>query len=163
MPGRPQRAILQAGPLRLVAALGRSGIATGKREGDGRTPRAAMKLLYGYWRPDRGSRPVTTLPMRPIRADDLWCDEPMHPAYNRPVRAPFSESHETMRREDRLYDICIVMDWNVSARKRGAGSAIFLHIARPGYQPTEGCVALSETDMRKLLQHVTSSTTLITG
>ncbi len=81
----------------------------------------------------------------------VWCDDPKSPAYNRLSRLPLKESHETMCRSDRLYDIVIVMDWNVSSRVRGAGSAIFLHLARPGYMPTEGCIAVTERDMRRLL------------
>lgn len=157
-PTNAKQAILKVGPLTIRAALGKSSLGILKREGDGKTPHAVMKLLYGYWRTDRGPRPVTSLPMRPIKRDDLWCDESGHAAYNRPVREPFKPSHEKMWRDDSLYDICLVMDWNVSERKRNGGSAIFLHIARPGYTPTEGCIAVSKRDMRKLLCHANRQT-----
>lgn len=163
VPNQPTQAILQVGPLRVRAALGRSGIATGKMEGDGKTPKTSMKLLYGYWRSDRGPKPQTRLPMRPIKSGDLWCDAASHPAYNRPVKAPFGPSHEKMRRDDHLYDICIVMDWNISQRRRNGGSAIFLHIARPGYTPTEGCIAVSKRDMRRLLAHIGPDTVVRTA
>ncbi len=142
---------LKVGPLTLKCALGRSGIGMLKREGDGHTPRAPLRLLYGFWRSDRVARPVTRLPMFPSRKVMVWCDDPKSPAYNRLSRLPLKESHETMCRADALYDIVIVMDWNVSSRRRGAGSAIFLHLARPGYQPTEGCIAVTARDMRRLL------------
>ena len=71
--------------------------------------------------------------------------------YNRPVRLPYAASHERLRRDDRLYDICVVLDWNVRQRRRNLGSAIFLHLARPGYQPTEGCIAVSPATMRGIL------------
>ncbi len=90
----------------------------------------------------------------------LWCDASADPNYNRPVRAPFKPSHERLKREDELYDICVVMDWNVRMRKRGCGSAIFFHIARPGFTPTEGCVAISSRDMRRLLPHLDRKTVL---
>lgn len=150
-PCNARQAILSVGPLRLRAALGRSGIGCLKREGDGRTPRSDLRLLYGFWRPDRVARPATRLPMEPLRPDMLWCDGPTHPAYNRLVRSPFPASHEAMWRADHLYDICVVLDWNVLSRRRGAGSAIFLHLARPGYLPTEGCIALHPRDMYRLL------------
>lgn len=81
----------------------------------------------------------------------LWCDAPDDANYNRPVSAPFKPSHEEMRRQDGLYDICLVMDWNMSSRRRNLGSAIFFHCARPGYPPTQGCVAIDLCDMRRLL------------
>lgn len=159
-PGNRSQAILQAGPLRLRAALGRSGTTIAKREGDGATPFANMTLLYGYRRDRRISGVGTRLPMMPTRADMLWCDAAAHASYNRPVRAPFAASHETLQRKDELYDIAIVMDWNIRMRKRGCGSAIFFHIARPGYAPTEGCVAIHPRDMRRLLPHLGPQTRL---
>ena len=159
-PGKATQAILQYGPLRLRAALGRSGIISRKREGDGATPRATMRLISGYRRGDRMGFLPTRLSMQRIRKDMLWCDAPNHPAYNRPVSAPFAASHETLMRDDRLYDVCIVLDWNVTCRRRGCGSAIFFHVARPGYPLTEGCVALSPADMRRLLPYLDDRTVL---
>lgn len=159
-PGRTTEAILQYGPLRLRAAIGRSGITSFKREGDGATPRAPMRLISAYRRGDRMGALATGLPTQRVRNDMLWCDAPGHPAYNRPVFAPFAASHEALMRDDRLYDVCIVMDWNVTSRRRGCGSAIFFHIARPGYAPTEGCVALSPADMRRLLPFLNERTVL---
>lgn len=146
----PRRGILAAGALRLPCALGRSGTTVFKREGDGATPVAAMALLGCYVRSGRlpGVRPA--LPTLRSRPDSGWCDAPTHPAYNRPVRLPFPASTETLQRADRLYDLVVVLDWNIVRRQRGKGSAIFLHIARAGYAPTEGCVAVSPADMRRL-------------
>jgi len=112
-----------------------------------------MHPLRIYFRPDRrraGIGPVL-LPAIPIRKDLGWCDAPLDANYNRPVRLPFSASHETMLREDRLYDVCVVLDWNIRPRRRGGGSAIFLHIAQPGMKPTEGCIAVSPRTMTRLL------------
>ncbi|KRD49991.1 hypothetical protein ASE60_16170 [Ensifer sp. Root278] len=140
------------------AAIGRSGITSLKREGDGATPRAAMKVIGGYVRRDRLFLPPTPLPTRATRKDMLWCDAPGHAQYNRPVMAPFSPSHEEMMREDGLYDICLVMDWNLLARRRNAGSAIFFHLIRPGYEPTQGCVAVSLPAMSRLMPHMRRGT-----
>lgn len=149
-PGFPSQGLLQAGSLRLPCALGRSGTSIFKREGDGATPVASMRLLFAYQPAGRIPGLAMRLPVRRPRADLGWCDAPAHPAYNRPVRLPFPANHETIRRQDRLYDAVIVLDWNVTTRARGRGSAIFLHIAKPGYAPTEGCVAVSAADMRRL-------------
>ena len=157
-PGKPTRALVQAGPLTMPAAIGRSGRSVLKREGDGATPIAAMKLLYGFARGDHVRFPQTALPMRRIRGDMLWCDQPNDPNYNRLVKAPFRSSHEEMKRKDGLYDICLVMDWNITSRARNRGSAIFFHLIKPGYQPTAGCVAVSPRDMRRLLPHMRRGT-----
>ncbi|CAN7235424.1 hypothetical protein IB277_26260 [Ensifer sp. ENS07] len=140
------------------AAIGRSGITSLKREGDGATPRAAMKLIGGYVRRDRLLLPPTPLPTRTTRTGMLWCDATRHALYNRPVKAPFQPSHEELMRDDGLYDICLVMDWNLLARRRNAGSAIFFHLIRPGYEPTQGCVAVSLPAMRRLIPHMRRGT-----
>lgn len=147
-----RRGILAAGSLRIPCALGRSGITSGKREGDGATPLAAMPVLAAYLRGGRGGPPVRLpgLPVHRARADDGWCDAPTHPAYNSPVRLPLDASTESMQRADALYDVVVVLDWNIRTRVRGLGSAIFLHVARAGYLPTEGCVAVSRRDMDRL-------------
>lgn len=151
-PGRQTRALVSVGNLTVPAAIGRSGRTAFKREGDGATPIAAMRLLYGFKRSDRVGALQTALPMRRIRRDMLWCDAPEHACYNRQVKAPFGPSHEELMRSDGLYDICLVLDWNVTSRRRHRGSAIFFHLIRPGYLPTAGCVAISLTDMKRLLR-----------
>lgn len=145
---------MQFGGRTVPAAIGRTGVTMLKREGDGATPRGVMRLVGGYVRRDRVRLPPTRLPMRATRGDTLWCDAPNHACYNRPVRAPFAASHETMMRDDGLYDVCLVMDWNMSCRRRNAGSAIFFHLIRPGYEPTQGCIAVSLPEMKRLLRHM---------
>ena len=151
MPGHPTRARVQAGPLSFPAAIGRTGRTALKREGDGGTPIAAMRLLSGFVRGDRVRGLATALPLTRIRNDMLWCDAPAHARYNRPVRAPFTASHEELTRDDGLYDICLVLDWNITSRQRHRGSAIFFHLIHPGYKPTQGCIAVSLTNMKRLL------------
>ncbi|MBX3569513.1 MAG: L,D-transpeptidase family protein [Rhizobiaceae bacterium] len=150
-PGVPTQGLLRAGQAVLPCALGRGGITADKREGDGGTPLGRMRLLAGYFRGDHVAPGRSALSLVPIRADLGWCEVPDDRNYNRPVRLPYPVSHETMRRRDRLYDVCIVLDWNITPRRRGRGSAIFFHLARPGYTPTEGCVAISRADMLRLL------------
>lgn len=150
-PGESTQARINFAGQAQPAAIGRSGMTVLKHEGDGATPRGNLRVLYGFWRSDRLARPMTALNLRPVRADMLWCDAPSHAAYNRPVLAPFRASHEKLRRADDVYDVCIVLDWNVSERRRNRGSAIFLHLSRPGHTPTEGCVAVSLPVMKRLL------------
>ncbi|MEM8801912.1 MAG: L,D-transpeptidase family protein [Pseudomonadota bacterium] len=124
---------------RFPCSIGRGGVVTDKREGDGGTPVGVHRIVGLLYRPDRMAAPVDWAV--PIRPRDLWCDDPGHEDYNLMVRVPFPASAETLRRADRLYDLVLLTDWNWPQAQRGAGSAIFLHRwRRPGY-PTEGCVA----------------------
>jgi L,D-peptidoglycan transpeptidase YkuD (ErfK/YbiS/YcfS/YnhG family) len=150
----PCRGWLLAGPVAIRCALGRGGVRAAKREGDGATPLALLRLGPGFRRADRGPRPPTGLPLRPIGPRDGWCDAAADRNYDRPVRLPYPASAEAMRREDGLYDLVVTLGWNERPRVRGHGSAIFLHIARPRLLPTEGCIALDKAALRRLLAHV---------
>lgn len=138
----------------LRCALGKGGVkpATEKREGDGATPAAHMTLRRVLFRADRGAPPRCAVPVEPISPADGWCDDPAHRAYNRPVRLPFDASHETLWRDDEVYDLIGVLGWNDDPVERGRGSAIFLHLARDDFRPTEGCVALAARDLRAVLE-----------
>ncbi|MDR3529023.1 MAG: L,D-transpeptidase family protein [Rhodopila sp.] len=133
------------------AALGRGGVRTDKREGDGATPQATLPLRKVLYRPDRGAPPSCAVPVAPIVPHDGWCDDPADPDYNRPVHLPIDASAESLWREDAVYDIIGVLGWNDSPVQPGRGSAIFLHVARDDFAPTEGCVALAADDLRQVL------------
>ncbi len=134
-------------------ALGKGGVRDPreKREGDGATPAGLLPLRRVLWRADRVAKPRCAVPAEPIAPEDGWCDDPAHPDYNRRVRLPHPARHERLWREDAVYDILGVLGWNDAPVERGRGSAIFLHLARPDYAPTEGCVALAERDLRAVL------------
>ena len=76
------------------------------------------------------------------------------------MRLPYPASHERLWRQDHLYDVVIVLDYNLEYPVAGAGSAIFLHQARPGFLPTEGCVAIAPEAMRRLLPRLGPGTML---
>lgn len=141
-------------------ALGRGGIRSDKREGDGATPVGRFALRRLLYRSDRLATPLTALPVATIGPQDGWCDDPAHPAYNRPVTLPFAASHERLWRDDALYDVIVVLGHNDAPPVPGLGSAIFLHVARPDYGPTEGCVALALPDLLDLLAVVRTDTFL---
>ncbi len=136
---------------RYRAALGHGGITTDKREGDGATPAGPLPLRRVLFRADRVARPRAAVPVVLLAPNDGWCDDPADPAYNRLVRLPCAASHEALWRDDGLYDIIGVLGWNDDPPRRDRGSAIFLHLARPDYAPTEGCIALSRPDLLALL------------
>jgi L,D-peptidoglycan transpeptidase YkuD (ErfK/YbiS/YcfS/YnhG family) len=110
-----------------------------------------MAVLY---RPDRVPRPATGLPVRRLSPHDGWCDAPADRNYNRPVRHPYPASAERLWREDGLYDVVVVLSHNARPRVRGCGSAVFMHVARPGYAPTEGCIALRREHLSRLLERL---------
>jgi L,D-peptidoglycan transpeptidase YkuD (ErfK/YbiS/YcfS/YnhG family) len=147
----PSRGLLVAGALTVPCALGRGGVTRHKREGDGATPAGRLRFLACHYRPDRVAMPVTRLPATPMRPADGWCDDPADRHYNRPVRLPYPASHEDLWREDGLYDILVVLDWNLINPRPGGGSAIFFHVAAPGMTPTAGCVGVTLPAMRKIL------------
>ncbi|MDZ4791999.1 MAG: L,D-transpeptidase family protein [Hyphomicrobiales bacterium] len=150
-------------PLRLKCALGRTGVSVAKFEGDGATPTGRFRLLRVYYRPDRLSRPKTQIPIFALRSTDGWCDASGDRNYNRHVRLPYPASHERLWRADSLYDIIIVIDYNITQRIQMRGSAIFIHVARAGYKPTLGCIALSRPDLLKLIALCNSGTEIEIG
>lgn len=150
-PRTPQKGTLTLGSITVPCALGKGGVSARKREGDGATPFGRFELLFGYYRADRLRRPVSGIPLMATSPGDGWCDDPNHSRYNRAVELPFAASHERLWREDTLYDIVIVLDCNFRPAVRGRGSAIFFHLARENYLPTEGCIAVSRRDMLRVL------------
>ncbi len=157
------RVVVRFGDWAFPGAVGRQGIRSVKREGDGCTPRGSFPIRRVWWRPDRLARPRTALPLRPIGPTDLWCDAPGHRRYNRPVRAPFAASHETLTRDDHLYDIVVELGYNDHPAITGRGSAIFLHAARPGLLPTEGCLALDHRILRRIVARLRPGSRIVFG
>jgi L,D-peptidoglycan transpeptidase YkuD (ErfK/YbiS/YcfS/YnhG family) len=150
-PAQRSRGWLMAGPLALPVALGRAGIKANKREGDGATPRGTFRLKRLWWRADRHPRPVTLLPVRRINAGDGWCEDRSDRRYNRPVKISAQSKADRLKRQDELYDFIVEIDHNTRPRVAGRGSAVFIHVARPDFAPTAGCIALKLSSLRRLL------------
>lgn len=136
---------------RFRAALGHGGIMMHKQEGDGSTPAGVLPLRRVLFRADRVPRPRCAVPVSLLAPEDGWCDDTRDAAYNRPVRLPYDARHEALWRNDAVYDVIGVLGWNDGPVERGRGSAIFLHLARDDYAPTEGCVALARGDLLAVL------------
>lgn len=155
------RGSLFMGPLALPCALGWSGRSARKHEGDGATPSGIWRPLLVLYRADRVQRPRTALPVRSLKVDDGWCDAVGDRNYNRPVRHPYPASAERLWRDDALYDVIVVLDHNRQPRIQGAGSAIFMHVARSGYRPTEGCIALARHHLLLVLANAGPGTRVV--
>ena len=139
--------------------IGKGGLSSRKREGDGATPRGTHRIVGMLYRPDRIARPAPWAV--PIGPRDLWSDDPADRDYNLMVRAPYAASHERLRRADPLYDLILLTDWNWPYPVKGRGSAIFIHQwRRPGY-PSEGCIALSRGNLHRIAPLIRPQTRLI--
>ncbi len=141
-------------------AVGRGGIAANKEEGDGVTPAGTFALREVRYRPDRIEALSTALPSSPLSPNDGWCDDPADAEYNRRVTVPYAKSAESLWRDDHLYDLIVVIGYNDDPPVSGKGSAIFMHVAREGYSPTAGCIALSKDDLLAIVRSVAKDTTI---
>ncbi|ALE03214.1 L,D-transpeptidase family protein [Bartonella ancashensis] len=155
------RGIFCVGQHRFLCSLGRSGISALKREGDGATPLATVRCLGGFRSNFYQFFPRSVLSFRRIKAYDGWCDASGDANYNRLVRLPYPKSAEKMQRKDGLYDLGLILDWNSTERKMARGSAIFMHLARSNYEPTEGCIALSRRDFERVLPYINKRTNIV--
>ena len=155
--------IVAFGPFRFPCALGRGGVTSMKREGDGAAPRGRFRLARVYYNPLHVPRPRTGLPISVLRRDDGWCNGIGDRNSNRPVRHPYPASAERLWRDDGLYDLVVVIDCNLRPRVQGRGSAIFMHIATPELRPTEGCIALSRPHLTRLIERLRPATRITIG
>jgi len=134
-------------------ALGRAGViaARNKREGDGASPEGRWPIRRFLFRADRAPPPFTHLAGRPLTPMDGWCEAPGDPNYNQMVALPYAVSVDRLWRDDHLYDLIVILGYNDAPVVPGAGSAIFMHLARKGFAPTQGCVALARSDLEAIL------------
>jgi L,D-peptidoglycan transpeptidase YkuD (ErfK/YbiS/YcfS/YnhG family) len=141
-------------------ALGRSGIAANKTEGDGTTPRGRFHPLRIWWRGDRLPRPRTHLPLRRIGPNDAWCEDPRDRRYNRPFLLNEGGTGDRLKRADHLYDLIVEIDHNTRPRVANRGSAVFIHLAREGLKPTAGCIAMPLADLKRLVARLNKKTVI---
>lgn len=152
---------LQAEGRIFKCALGRSGIVSDKKEGDGGTPIGVFPLRMLYYRVDSEPEISTILRSYSIKPDDFWCDDPADPVhYNQFINKKLSARAEKMWRDDHLYDLVVTLGYNDDPPVVGLGSAIFFHLAHEDYRPTEGCVAIARSDMKALLPRLSTRTVI---
>lgn len=142
---------LLVGGAAVRCVIGASGVVRAKREGDGGTPAGRFRILSGFYRSDRVRRSAYIGGMQAIRPEDGWCDDPASQRYNTHVRLPQKARCENMTLEAPSYDFVFVLDYNLRPRRLGRGSAIFFHLAHSDWTPTAGCIAISLSDMRKIV------------
>ena len=145
---------------KLRCSIGKRGISIKKREGDKKTPKGEFKLKYILYRKDRIFKFKTKLKKIAINKKMGWCDDPNSAYYNKIITYPFKFSAEKLWRKDNIYDIIIIIDYNINPVIKNKGSAIFLHIAKKKYQPTNGCVAVNKKNIRLLASTINKKTKL---
>ncbi len=161
--GNSRRGWLTAPGLTVPVALGRGGIRTNKREGDGGTPHGIFHPRKLWWRADRHRRPRSFLATRAIAPTDAWCEDPKDRHYNRPIHVGRDHTGDRLTRADHLYDFIVEIDHNASPRVASRGSAIFLHLARDNFGSTAGCVAMTKSAMLRLLRRLGPRTRIMIG
>ena len=149
--------------LKFRCSVGKSGIKNKKKEGDNITPKGIFKLLKLYYRADKIKKIDTELKKIKIKKNMGWCDDPESRYYNKEIKIPNNFSYEKLYRNDNIYDLIIVLSYNISPTIKNKGSAIFIHIAKDKYLPTEGCVALKKNHLIKILKEIKSNTLIKIG
>lgn len=141
--------------------IGKNGLTKFKKEGDGKTPKGTFKIEHLYFRKDRIKKPLTKLKCIAIKKNMGWCDDIKSKKYNKLISFPFKYSAEKLWRKDNIYDVAIVLNYNLNPVKKNKGSAIFLHITKKNYSPTRGCIAINEKDMLNLTTNLKKNSAII--
>tara|TARA_B100000029_G_scaffold451144_1_gene475486 strand:+ start:180 stop:671 length:492 start_codon:yes stop_codon:yes gene_type:complete len=139
---------------KIKCAIGKSGISAYKREGDGCTPKGIFKFKYIFYRKDKISKLKTKLKKIAIKKNMGWCDDPKSKFYNKLIKFPFKYSAEKLFLSKNIYDLILVINYNMKPIIKNKGSAIFIHIATKKYTPTKGCLAISKKNLKILLEKI---------
>jgi L,D-peptidoglycan transpeptidase YkuD (ErfK/YbiS/YcfS/YnhG family) len=143
---------------RYRCALGKAGIKKKIKEGDNITPRGIFKITKIYYRADKIKPIKTNIRKFKIKKNMGWCDDPKSHLYNRQIKLPNKYSHEKLYRNDNLYDLVAVLDYNTNPIIKNKGSAIFIHISKNSYKKTAGCIALKKEDLIKIISLIKKGT-----
>ena len=147
--------------LKFRCSLGKAGIGKKKIEGDNITPKGTFKIVNIYFRKDRIKNIISKLKLIKIKRTMGWCDDPTSKKYNQLIKLPTKYHHEKLYRSDKLYDIVIILNYNMNPIVKGKGSAIFLHLSKNLKNKTSGCVGLRKKDMLELIKIIKKSTKVI--
>jgi L,D-peptidoglycan transpeptidase YkuD (ErfK/YbiS/YcfS/YnhG family) len=147
--------------LNFKCALGKAGIGDKKSEGDNITPRGDFRIIKIYYRKDRLKKLPSRFTLTEITKNMGWCDDPKSNKYNQPIKLPTKYSHEILYRRDNIYDLILVLNYNMKPTIKDKGSAIFIHVAKKNYKKTEGCIALKKADLKYLIKEIKKNTKVI--
>ena len=146
---------------KIKCSIGKEGITKNKKEGDLKTPKGKFKLKFIFYRKDKIKILKTSFKKVAIKKSMGWCDDVKSKKYNKLISFPFKFSAEKLWRKDNIYDVVIILNYNLSPVKKNKGSAIFLHIAKKNYSPTKGCIAINKKDMLNLTANLKKNSAII--
>ena len=147
--------------LKYKCALGKAGIGNKKVEGDNITPNGIFRIIKIYYRKDRVKKLSSKFKLIKINEKMAWCDDPKSRKYNQLIKLPTKYSHEILYRKDNIYDLILVLNYNMEPIIKNKGSAIFIHVAKKNYKKTAGCVALKKADLNYLVKEIKRNTKVI--
>ena len=147
--------------LKFKCALGKAGIGNKKIEGDNVTPKGIFKIVDIYYREDRIKKIPSKFKLIKITKKMGWCDDPNSKDYNQLINLPTKYTYEKLYRKDNVYDLLIVLNYNIRPTIKNKGSAIFIHVARQNYKKTSGCIALKKSHLTKLIKTIKKDTKVI--
>ena len=148
---------------KVKCAIGKRGIGNKKKEGDLITPKGEFKIKYILYRSDRIKKIQSKIKIYKIKKNLGWCDDPKSKKYNKLVKLPFKFSHEKLFKKENIYDLLLVLNFNMNPIKKNKGSAIFLHVARNNYKKTEGCIAIKKMHLLKVIKKLKYNTKVKIG
>ena len=146
---------------KIKCAIGKRGITSKKVEGDKKTPKGTFGLKSIFYRKDRVSKIKSSLKKHIIKKNMGWCDDSRSRYYNKMIKFPFDLSAEKLWLKKNIYDVIIIINYNMEPAIKNKGSAIFLHIAKKDYETTEGCIAVTKEDMKLLASKINNKTKII--
>ena len=147
--------------LKFKCALGKAGIGKKKLEGDQITPKGTYKIVEIYCRKDRLKKISSKFKLIEIKKNMGWCDDPKSKKYNQLIKLPSKYSHENLYRENSIYDLILVLNYNMNPIIKNKGSAIFIHIANKKFKNTGGCIAIEKKNLVRLVKIINKKTLVI--
>ena len=147
--------------LKFRCALGKARIGKKKIEGDSITPRGKFNIVKIYYRSDRVKKISSKYKLIKISKNMGWCDDPNSKSYNQLINLPNKYTHEKLYRKDNVYDLLVVLNYNMNPVIKNKGSAIFIHVARQNYKKTSGCVAIKKVHLIKLIKTIKKNTKVV--
>ncbi len=139
-------------------AVGKRGIGYKRKEGDLITPKGKYKIKYILFRKDRVKKIQSKIKKIVIRKNMGWCDDPKSKNYNKIIKLPSEYNFEKLYRKENIYDIILVLNYNMNPIVKNKGSAIFIHVAKRNYNKTEGCVAIKKKSLLKIIKELKNNT-----
>jgi L,D-peptidoglycan transpeptidase YkuD (ErfK/YbiS/YcfS/YnhG family) len=146
---------------KFICALGKFGIGEKKKEGDNITPRGIFNIIKIYYRKDRIKKLSSRFKPIEITKNMGWCDDPKSRKYNQLINLPTKYSHEILYRKDNIYDLILVLNYNIKPTVKNRGSAIFIHVAKKNYKKTSGCIALKKVNLIYLAKEIKKNTKVL--